>query len=85
MDHELLGTIFFFGNSYCMENVRVDLSLSSDWSVSHIDFGRRICSSFDGCSIPFYEGIFSRLNFWLPFNEFEEGILRHTPSSPRFC
>lgn len=43
---------------------------------------KRLCSSFDGCLVPFHEFLFSRLRFRLPFNDFEVEVLNHLRITP---
>lgn len=47
-----------------------------------VDFDKRIYSYIDECFIPFYECRFTQLNFILPFNEFEVGLIRHLKIAP---
>lgn len=49
---------------------------------SHVDTSKRICNSFDGYLIPFYESVFSMLKFRIPFNEFKEWVLNHLQIAP---
>lgn len=65
--------ISFFNSVANMESAYIDVGSSSDWFVFNVDSTKRICNSFDGYSIPFYEYFFSKLKFRLPFNDFEEG------------
>lgn len=65
-----------------MENTIVEVGSPLDWVLVPVDSNKRIYSSFDGCFIPFYECLFTQLNFRLPFNGFEVGVLKHMKITP---
>lgn len=58
------------------------MGLSYDWLVYHIGEGKQIYSRYDGCTIPFYESLFTQLKFRLPFTACEEGLLNNLAMSP---
>lgn len=59
-----------------MLEANIEVDRPSNWLVLSVESEKMICSSFGGCFIPFYECFFTRLNLWLPLNEFKEETLR---------
>lgn len=71
VDFEIVGTASIYGHLKKMDGAHVEVGLSSDWVVSHIGEGKIICNCYDGCTIPFYECLFTQLKFRLPFTSYE--------------
>lgn len=72
-----MGIPSIFNNAQCLGGAYLDVGPSSDWFISHVIVDKRVCNSFDGCSISFYEFLFSRLGLSLSFNDFEVEVLNH--------
>lgn len=60
-----------------MENDLIDEGLSLNLTIVPVNSDKRIYGYFNGCFIPFYEYLFTRLSLRLPFNELEVGVLKH--------
>lgn len=51
VDVELVGMISYFYSDDRVEEAHVEMGPSSEWLVSHVDIGKRICNFFNGCFI----------------------------------
>lgn len=82
MDCGLLRIVSIFYSVAKVENGLVEVGSSLDWEVVPVDLDKRNCSSFDKCSNPFYECLFTQLNFMLPFSKIEARVLKHLKIAP---
>lgn len=53
VDEESLELASYFDNVTRSKGVYIDVGSSYDWSISHVDGFKRICSSFDDCPVSF--------------------------------
>lgn len=83
MDSKILGTPFVLSDSTTVSVVNIVTDRPSDWLVLLSKSGKRICSSFKECYIPFYECLFTRINLQLLLCEFEVEMLKLLKVPPR--
>lgn len=67
MDAEIVGTPSILSTKMTISTTDIMVRDPSDWSVLLVDLKRRTWSSHDGCSIPFYECLFTRLGMRMPY------------------
>lgn len=85
---ELASTIkYYWANAEVVETLyvlkdEVDITFpdimvgnASNFLVILVDPAKRVCISLDGCSIPLYECLFTRLGVRFPFSDFEVVVL----------
>lgn len=53
-----------------------------DWVIIPIGPDERVCKSFEGCSVPLYECIFSMFEIRLSFSDFEMVVIDHLKIFP---
>lgn len=82
VDPELFRIIHPFDNMAKMEGVIIKVGSTFNRLVFPIDSDKSICSCINKSSIPFYEYMFTQLNFRFSFNRFEEGVLKHLRTVP---
>lgn len=78
MDPELAEITSFFDSAEKFEEDQIEVSPSSNWSVSHVDAKKKICSYFNICFVSFYEFLFIRIKFKFPLNVFEKELLKRS-------
>lgn len=54
VEAELVDIISFFSIASSFEGAFMNVGLSFDWLVSHVDSYKRMCNFFDGLLISFY-------------------------------
>lgn len=62
-------------NSMAIDATNIVVGDPLNWSVLQVDSGKRICNPFDGCPVPFYECMFTRIGLWMPLFEFDVVVL----------
>lgn len=63
-------------------NVGIIVDNSLNWSTLPVCPTKRICISFEGCSVPLYECLFTRLGVRLPFSDFEVAMMNRLRAAP---
>lgn len=53
-----------------------------NYAILPLGLDEMTCSSFEGCSVPLYECLFTRLRIRLPFFKFEVVVIDHFNTSP---
>lgn len=69
-------------NVEVITNVEIMVGNSSYFLVLPFGPTERICCSFEGCSVPLYEFIFTRLRVRLPFSDFEVAVINRLRVAP---
>lgn len=59
VDLELVGIIYYFDIAEKIDEDHVEVGPFFDWSISHVDIGKRTCNLFDKCFVPFSECVFT--------------------------
>lgn len=54
----------------------------ADWAILLVGLDERVCIYFEGCSVPLYECLFTRLGVLLPLSDFEVVRVNHLKVSP---
>lgn len=82
VDTEVVWTPSSINIVEVITNVAIMVTNSYDWSVLPLGSTERICSSFEGCSVPLYECLFTKLRVRPPFFDFEVVVMNHLRVAP---
>lgn len=74
--------IYILSNSVVVIAGNITAGCPTNSSVILVVSDRRICSTFEECSIPFYACMFTRINLWLLLSEFKLEVLKFQKVSP---
>lgn len=77
VDAEVVGTSFILNTEATIDVIDITVGDPFDWSVLLVGLEKRICISFDNCSFPFYECLFTRIGLRLPFFDIKVAFLKH--------
>lgn len=72
-----MDTLFVLSTEATIDAARIVVRNSLEWSILLVGSKKRICSSFKDCMISLYECLFTRIELWLPFSDFEVVVLNH--------
>lgn len=78
----IIDMIYILSDSAVVIAGNIMVGCPTNSSVILVVSDKRICSTFEECSIPFYECMFIRINLWLLLSEFELEVLKFQKVSP---
>lgn len=82
VDAMIVGTPLCFKYQATIDASNIVVDYPSNWSILLVDSGKSIWSSFDRCSVPFNECVFTRINFRPPLSKFEVALLKYLKVAP---
>lgn len=82
VDLEILGASYVLSEHVVVSATKIIIGRPHDWSVLPMKSGKRICNIFKGCTILFYECMFTQINVWIPLYEFEVDVLKSFMIAP---
>lgn len=66
-----------FAKPGSLDDVFIQVGLSSDWGIMMPSYDERIYDKYDACVIPFYACTFSTMGIRLPLTVFKVDVLNH--------
>lgn len=72
-----METSFVLSTEATIDAARIMVRNSLEWSILLVGSENRICNSFKDWVISLYECLFTRIELWLPFSDFEVVVLNH--------
>lgn len=82
MDAKVVGTPFVMNIETPIDAADIPFRDPMDWLNLFVGLERRICNSFDDCSVMLYECLFIKIGLRLSLSEFEMVVLKHLKVSP---
>lgn len=82
MTVEIVGTPCVLNNVKAITYVDIRVGDFSDWAILPVGLDESVCNSFEGCSAPQYECLFTRLWVSLSFSNFEMAMMNHLKIFP---
>lgn len=82
MATEIVVTPSVLNTTEGVTQANIIISDTSDWVIMPVCLDGKVCSSFDGCSVPMYEYLFTSLGMLLPFSDYEVAMMNHLKLAP---